>query len=44
MSGVAVAGGAIHNLKLTRLMTQDEVKSVRQKARKLRGEYKPPGK
>ena len=44
MTGVAMAGGAIHNIKLTRLMTQDEVKSVRQKARQLRGAYKPPGK
>jgi hypothetical protein len=44
MTGVAMAGGAIHNIKLTRLMTQEEVKSVRQKARQLRGAYKPPGK
>ena len=44
MTGVAMAGGAIHNIKLTRLMTQDEVKSVRQKARQLRGAYKAPGK
>jgi uncharacterized protein with GYD domain len=44
MAGVAVAGGAIHNLKLTRLMTQEEVGHVRQKARELRGAYKAPGK
>ena len=44
MAGVAVAGGAIHNVKLTRLMTQDEVGKVRQKARDLRGAYKAPGK
>ena len=44
MAGVAVAGGAIHNLKLTRLMTQDEVGKVREKARELRGAYKAPGK
>ena len=42
--GVAVAGGAIHNVKLTRLMTQDEVGKVRQKGRELRGAYKAPGK
>jgi uncharacterized protein with GYD domain len=42
--GVAVAGGAIHNAKLTRLMTQEEVGKVRQKARELRGSYKAPGK
>jgi uncharacterized protein with GYD domain len=44
MAGVAVAGGAIYNLKLTRLMTQDEVGKVREKARELRGSYKAPGK
>ena len=44
IAGVAVAGGAIHNVKLTRLMTQDEVGKVRQKARDLRGAYKAPGK
>ena len=44
IAGVAMAGGAIHNLKLTRLMTQEEVGKVRQKARELRGAYKAPGK
>ena len=42
--GVAVAGGAIHNVKLTRLMTQEEVGKVRQKGRDLRASYKAPGK
>jgi len=44
ISGVVTAGGAIHNVKLTRLLTQDEVTHVRQTATKLRGAYKPPGK
>lgn len=44
IAGVAVAGGAVQNLKLTRLMTQDEVTKVREKAREVRGAYKPPGK
>jgi len=44
MTGVAMAGGALRDIKLTRLLTQDEVKSVRQKARQLRGAYKAPGK
>ena len=44
ITGVAVAGGAIHNVKLTRLMTQDEVANVRQKARQIRSAYKAPGK
>ena len=42
--GVVVAAGVLHNVKLTRLLTQDEVTNVRQKANKLRGVYKPPGK
>src|SRR3974390_3604980 len=42
--GVVVAAGVLHHVKLTRLLTQDEVMNVRQKASKLRGIYKPPGK
>jgi uncharacterized protein with GYD domain len=42
--GVVVASGTLHNVKLTRLMTQDEVMHVRQKASQLRGVYKAPGK
>ena len=44
ISGIVTAGGAVHNIKLTRLLTQDEVTHVRQTAAKLRGAYKPPGK
>jgi uncharacterized protein with GYD domain len=42
--GVVVASGALHHVKLTRLLTQDEVMNVRQKASQLRSAYKPPGK
>jgi uncharacterized protein with GYD domain len=42
--GVVVASGALHHVKLTRLLTQDEVMQVRQKASQLREAYKPPGK
>ena len=42
--GVVVASGALHNAKLIRLLTQDEVMHVRQKASQLRGAYKPPSK
>jgi hypothetical protein len=42
--GVVVASGALHHVKLTRLLTQDEVMDVRQKASQLRSAYKPPGK
>jgi uncharacterized protein with GYD domain len=44
ISGIAVAAGAVHNVKLTRLLTQDEVVHVRQTAIKLRSTYSPPGK
>jgi hypothetical protein len=43
ITGVVVASRAIQNAKLTRLLTQDEVMHVRQKAQ-LRGVYKAPGK
>lgn len=42
--GIAVAGGAIHNIKLMRLLTPDEVTKVRGKAREIRSAYKAPGK
>jgi hypothetical protein len=38
-----VASGAIQNVKLTRLLTQEEVLKVRQTASKLRAVYTPPG-
>jgi uncharacterized protein with GYD domain len=44
LSGIVVASGAVHNVKLTRLMTQEEATHVRHTAAKLRGSYKPPGK
>ena len=43
ISGTVVASGAIHNVNLTRLYTQDEILQVRQKAVQLRGAYTPPG-
>jgi len=44
IAGVVVASGAIHRVKLTRLLTQEEVVHVRQTAIKLRTAYTPPGK
>jgi uncharacterized protein with GYD domain len=44
ITGVIVASGAAQNVKLTRLLTQDEVTHVRQKASQLRGAYSPPTK
>jgi uncharacterized protein with GYD domain len=43
MSGIAIASGAVHNVSLTRLWTQDEIAQVRQKAAQLKGAYTPPG-
>ena len=42
ISGIGVASGAVHNVKLTRLFTQEEITHVRHTAAKLRGSYKPP--
>jgi hypothetical protein len=44
ISGIVVVSGTLHHVKLTRLLTQDEVIKVRQKASQLRGAYKAPGK
>jgi uncharacterized protein with GYD domain len=43
ISGIVVASGAVHNVTLTRLWTQDEIAQVRQKAVQLKGAYSPPG-
>ena len=43
ISGTVVASGAIHNVSLIRLWTQDEIAKVRQTAGQLRGKYSPPG-
>ncbi len=44
MVGVAVAGGGVQNVKFARLWTPDEVATIREKGRQIRGAYKPPGK
>ena len=43
VSGVVVAAGAMQNVRLIRLFTQDEIKVVRQHATKLKAAYTPPG-
>jgi uncharacterized protein with GYD domain len=43
MSGIAISSGGVTNVKLTRLLSMDEVAGVRQKAAQLRGSYKAPG-
>jgi uncharacterized protein with GYD domain len=41
--GIVVGAGTLHNVKLSRLYTQDEIIQVRQKASKIRASYSPPG-
>jgi uncharacterized protein with GYD domain len=41
--GVVTSAGTIHNVRLQRLLSQDELVGVRQKAWELRGSYKAPG-
>jgi uncharacterized protein with GYD domain len=43
ISGVAVSAGAIQNVEMTRLFTMQEVSGIRDKARRIRGAYRPPG-
>jgi uncharacterized protein with GYD domain len=44
ISGVVVAAEVLQNVKLTRLLTQDEIMQVRKHAAQVRSAYKPPGK
>src|SRR5262249_14243950 len=39
ISGLTVTAGTLHNVKLTRLFTHEEIKQVRQNAAKLRSSY-----
>jgi len=39
----AVSAGTVQNLQMTRLFTMDEISGIRQKAKQIRGAYKPPG-
>jgi uncharacterized protein with GYD domain len=44
ISGVVIANDVLHNVKLMRLLTMEEVTHVRQIASKVNAVYKPPGK
>ena len=44
VAAIAWAGGGLRDIKMTRLLTPDEVKANQQKARQIRSAYKPPGK
>jgi len=43
ITSVAVQGGAVQNVRLDRLFTQQEVVEVRQKVGRIRQAYKAPG-
>ena len=43
ITGIVVAAGVLQNVKLSRLLTQEEIVKVRQTASKLRAAYTPPG-
>jgi uncharacterized protein with GYD domain len=44
IAAIAVAGGAVQNLKLMRLLAPEELIKAQQKARQIRSAYKAPGK
>lgn len=43
IAALVVSAETMHNVKLVRLLTQDEVVEVRQKVNKLKTAYSPPG-
>jgi uncharacterized protein with GYD domain len=43
ISGVAVSAGTVQNVQMMRLFTMEEIKGIREKARQIRGAYRPPG-
>ena len=42
IAGLVVAAGTLQNVKLTRLLTQDEILQIRQNAIKLKASYSAP--
>lgn len=43
ITGVIVSSGAVQNVKMMRLLSQDDVVAARQKAQQIRGAYRMPG-
>ena len=43
ITSVITSSEAVHNVRMMRLFTQDEVVTIRQTAKKIRGSYKVPG-
>lgn len=43
LMGIMTSTGTLHNVKLQRLLSAEEIAGVRQKGRELRASYKAPG-
>ncbi len=43
VAGVVASSGALQNIKMQRLFSEDEVAAIRQKRIQLQGSYKAPG-
>ena len=43
VTGVVASSDAVHNIKLRRLFSENEVIAIRQKRAQLQGSYSPPG-
>lgn len=43
VTGMVAASDSLHNLKMQRLFSGDEVRAIRQKRTELQASYKPPG-
>ncbi len=43
ITGVMTSSGTLYNVRLQRLLSQEELVGIRQKAPELRGSYKAPG-
>ena len=44
ITGVAASSDGIHNVKMMRLFSHDEIVAIRTKAKQIQGSYKTPGK
>jgi len=44
LTGVAASSDGIQNVKIMRLLAQEDVVAIRQKAKQIEGSYRPPGK
>jgi uncharacterized protein with GYD domain len=43
ITGVVISSGAVHNVRMQRLLSMEEIVGVRQKAKQIHGSYKAAG-